>query len=86
MEAECQTKIGMEYFETEPQVPLSKADSRASGNSNKQRVGGGGSMVKPPKPVSKQPSSNIEPPLKIAGNSNNPSQASHRGASNMSGS
>ena len=52
-EAECQTDIAMEYFDR-VQQPLQKADSKASGGSNKQRVGGGGSIVKPPKPVSKQ--------------------------------
>jgi hypothetical protein len=71
-EAECQTDIAMEYFDR-PQQPLQKADSRASGSSNKQRVGGGGSIVKPPKPVSKQNSTKVGEPMNISGNSN-PSQ------------
>jgi peptidoglycan hydrolase CwlO-like protein len=64
-EAECQTDIGMEYFDRPP--PSSRA-SRASESSNKQRVGGGGSIVKPPKPVSKQPSGKLEnAPMNVSG-------------------
>ena len=64
-EAECQTDIGMEYFDRQP--PSSRA-SRASEGSNKQRVGGGGSIVKPPKPVSKQPSGKIDgAPMNVSG-------------------
>ena len=64
-EAECQTEIGMEFFDRAP------PSSRASGTSNKQRVGGGGSIVKPPKPVSKQASSKMEnQPMNVSGMSN----------------
>jgi hypothetical protein len=80
-EAECQTDIGMEYFDRVQ--PLQKADSRASGSSNKQRVGGGGSIIKPPKPVAKQNSSKLDP-MNITGQSNpslQPSQLSNKSGS-----
>jgi hypothetical protein len=73
-EAECQTDIGMEYFDRN-QHPLQKTDSKSSGNSNKQRVGGGGAIAKPPKPVSKSNSTKLGDPINITGYSN-PSQPS----------
>jgi hypothetical protein len=68
-EVECQTDIAMDYFDR-VQQPLQKADSKASGTSNKQRVGGGGAIVKPPKPVAKQNSSKLENSMNITGQSN----------------
>mgnify|MGYP007134750446 CR=1 FL=1 len=44
---ECQTEIGMDYFDRAPS--LQKQDSRGSGQSRKVQVGGGGSIVKPPR-------------------------------------
>ena len=49
--AECQTDIGMDYFDRPASL---RQDSRASGTeSQKKRVGGGGSIVKPPRHSSK---------------------------------
>ena len=48
--ANTQTDIGMEWFDRERSVH--KQDSRGSGvgsSSNKQRVGGGGAISKPPR-------------------------------------
>lgn len=46
--AECQTDIGMDYFDRPPS--FQKQDSRGSATgSNRQRVGGGGSIAKPPR-------------------------------------
>lgn len=59
--AEAQTDIGMEYFDRERERTMQKTDSRGSngsgGQSSKARVGGGGTIAKPPRQPSKHGSS-----------------------------
>ena len=50
VEVEIQTDILMDYFDRSNHAQ-SKQESRTSVGSNKQRVGGGGSIVKPPKSI-----------------------------------
>ena len=59
--AEAQTDIGMDYFDRERERTMQKVESRGSngsgGQSSKARVGGGGTIAKPPRQPSKHGSS-----------------------------
>ena len=58
--AQTQTDIGMEYFDRERSFHDQESRRSNASQSNKQRVGGGGSIVKPPRNPSRQTSSKGE--------------------------
>lgn len=73
-DAGAQTEIGMAYFDRERERPMQHVESRGSngsgGQSSKARVGGGGTIAKPPRQPSKHGSSskqNIAEPLNVSG-------------------
>lgn len=78
-QAQTQTDIAMDYFDRERSMP--KAESRASTGS-KTRVGGGGTIAKPPRQPSKQGSQSrqsLNEPLNVAGaGQQQPSEGSRR--------
>lgn len=94
-EAQAQTDIGMDYFDRERTMP--KAESRGSngsgGQSSKARVGGGGTIAKPPRQPSKHGSSskaNLADPLNITGASQQqpsegPRRSKHSASSQQNG-